>query len=334
MNLFEATKQLWTAERSALADRWADELEAGLPRILEASRLFNEPRGLRFYVTLGEVAKAGRIPGGAVRFSVRHRGQEVAKLSVGSDPALVVSEKHETTNRDYLRVSTPAVRSAWTGREARAFRKHFQSSAPGARLKSVEHEYESRILEQLEGRSAKSKFRGTLAGVRHCGLTKHEYPVQFPVPISANRGTPVGTRGNIDILVRHQRGGRTRLSVWELKKPGTFQHALSQAYIYAVTLVLMARGRTRDKDWYQLLKFSRGVPDRIEVEAVAVVTADQQRKLASALEELAESPRELPGLNARVSLHAVIYDPETLEMSWLDLEPQHAPGVPPTRLRG
>lgn len=49
---------------------------------------------------------------------------------------------------------------------------------------------------------------------------------------------------------------------------------LSQAYIYAVTLAFMARG-TQGNNWYRLFKFSQGVPDELEIEAVAVVTADQ-----------------------------------------------------------
>jgi hypothetical protein len=333
VNLFEATTRLWTKERAAREERWADELHAGVERIAQASRLFNEPTGLRFYVTVGDVSRAGRADGSAVRFSVRHRGQEVATLAVGSEPTLVVTEKHVASNRDYLQVSTPAGRFAWTSGEARAFRKLFKTSTPQARVKSEEHEFEARILKQLEGTSAKLKFGGSLRGVRHCGLTEHEYPVQFPVPISASTGAPGEQRGNIDILVRHQRAGRTRLSVWELKRPGAFQHALAQAYIYAVTLALMARG-SHGGEWYRLFGFSGGVPDELEIEAVAVVAADQSPKLPAALAELAESPLELAGLSARISLHAAVYEPKTLKMSWAELGSPLVGDAAQLRLRG
>jgi hypothetical protein len=333
VNLFEATKKLWGREQSGIAARWAEELRDGLPRLVDASKLFNEPKGLRFYVTVGDVSKAGRARGSAVGFSVRHRGQEVAKLTVGKDPTLIVSKKHEATNREYLKVSTPAGRFAWTGREGRSFRKLFKASAPGSWLRSEEHEYESRILEELEARSSKKKFGGTFSGVRHCGLTTHEYPVQFPVPISANNGTPVPTRGNVDILVRRQRSRRTRLSVWELKRPGAFQHALSQAYIYAVTLALMARDPAGD-EWYRLFKFAGGAPNALELEAVVVITADQVRNIPNALEALAGSPLELPGLRATISLHAAVYDPRSLALSWIDLAAPRTRGDEPPRLRG
>ncbi len=332
MNLFQQTKNLWTKERAELAARWAEELEAGVSRIVEASALFNEPSGLRFYVTVGNVSEAGRGEGGSLRFSVRHRGQEVATLSVGAQPKLVITPAHAAANEGYFKVNTPPGWFLWNSPKAREFRKLFKASKPGARVKSEEREHEARILKQLEATSARLKFGNTLRGVRHCGLTKHEYPVQYPVPISANTGTPRLSRGNIDILVRQQRDGRTRLAVWELKRPGALQHALAQAYIYAVTLAMTARG-AQGGTWFRLFGFPRGVPEQLEIDAVAMVSKDQRRKVPAALAELSDSPLVLPELNARIGLHTALYDPATLKIEWLDLWQSHMERTQPTRIR-
>jgi hypothetical protein len=321
MNLYDETKALWTEERAALAARWAKELREGIPAVLEASKLFNEWKPLRFYVAVGDVSRAGRSGGASVSFSLRYRGQEVAKVTVGKEPKLVVTAKQMKTNSGYFKVTTPAGEFGWRSPEAVKFRREFKSPRLGAPVKSVEREVEARILVELEGDAAARKFAGTLRNVRHCGLTRHEYPVQYPVPISANTGRPRASRGNIDILARRGGGRGTRLSVWELKRPdalGAFQKALAQAYIYAVTLALMLRG-DGGGEWYRLFGFRGPVPESLAVEAVAVVTEDQAKRAGAALESLGDSPLVLADERTGIGLHVAYYDEASLRMRWVPL---------------
>ena len=251
--------------------------------------------------------------------SLRYEGQEVATVTVGDEPTLRVSKKQAARNLNYFGIDNPPGTFAWNGKDAATFRKAFKKAIGGKAPKSEERKVEARILKQLEVRVGATKFAGTLRNVRHCGLTKHEYPLQIPVPISANTGLPKSSRGNIDILAR--RGGPRRLSVWELKRPGAFADALAQAYIYAVTLVLMLRGKQGDV-WYRNFCFNQPVPAKLHIEAVAVVTADQAGKLAKARAELAACPLDLIAESARISLHVAYYDPKDLKIRWVELGPR------------
>ena len=64
----------------------------------------------------------------------------------------------------------------------------------------------------------------------------------------------------------------------ELKRPGQFQHALDQVYVYTVTLALMLRGNG-GIDWYRVFGFTAPLPKQLELEAVVAVTPDQRSKL-------------------------------------------------------
>jgi hypothetical protein len=318
MNLYEETKRLWTPERAQVADRWGREVEQGLPMLVKASKEFNEPKPLRFYITVGNVSKAGK--GGKPTLSLRFQGQEVATVTVSHSPALIVTKNHERTNLKHFGVATIAGKCRWRSAPAARFRAAFRKANNLGVPKSEEHQLEARILKALEERRGEPKFAGTLRNVRHCGLTKHEYPLQVPVHISGNTGTPVATRGNIDILARRGLGRGTYLSVWELKRPGEIQHALAQAYIYAVSIILMLRGHQGDT-WYRNFQFKSPVPSSsLHVEAVTVLTEDQAPKLKAAHARLIkESPLLLPAEQARISLHAAYYDPKSLAIEWIEL---------------
>jgi hypothetical protein len=74
------------------------------------------------------------------------------------------------------------------------------------------------------------------------------FPFQFPLPISGNTGVPKLTDGNIDILARRGSGKGTKISVWELKRPNTTAHAISQLPIstrspYSKCFALIRQGR-------------------------------------------------------------------------------------------
>ncbi len=72
---------------------------------------------------------------------------------------------------------------------------------------------------------------------------------------------PKPTNGNIDILARRGTGKGTKISIWELKRPQTTAHAISQAYIYSVTLLKMLRTPQSGDIWYQdIIGFGRKVP--------------------------------------------------------------------------
>jgi hypothetical protein len=141
-------------------------------------------------------------------------------------------------------------------------------------VKSVEHRVESKfIIEMCKGSGKFGIENLRIQPVMIAG----KFPLQIPVPISANTGEPKVGNGYIDILARHRlRNNKTNLSVWELKKPGAYQPAASQAYIYAVTLLQVIRHSSRGPEWFRLFGFSSQAPKSLEIEAVVAIDRGQK----------------------------------------------------------
>lgn len=318
MDLYEETKALWTSAKAAEWQARATELTDGISALEAAAAKFREWAPLRFYVNVSKMQSAARPRSRSVSFSLRFRGQDVADVIVSKPDRAVmlsVSADHEKHNLDYFDVGTPQGRCRWDSGKARAFREVFRGVDPKRRGRSPEHGIESRIIEELEATSRARKFGGTLGDVRHCGLGRHEFPLQYSVPISANTGRPLPTGGFIDILVRRGRGRGTHLSVWEVKKDRVTAHALQQAYIYAVTLALMLRG-PGGQEWYELFGFHGKLPKKLEIEAVAVVSEDMAPKICDVGKLWADGPLWLPEEATEISLHAAFYHAEPLRMRW------------------
>ena len=183
-------------------------------------------------------------------------------------------------------------------------------------VKSEEHHVESEFLRHMKNPSAK-KFNGTLRGIQPVMLGG--FPFQFPVPISGNSGVPKPTNGNIDILARRGTGKGTKISIWELKRPQTTAHAISQAYIYSVTLLKMLRTPQSGDIWYQdIIGFGRKVPDKLTIESVVAVSiaTDRNRKLFEKKLRAFKEENPLTIGNDTINLHIAHYrkDPLTVEM--------------------
>lgn len=313
MTLFEEVEAIWGPKHVAMAERWASQLAAGLPAIDRASKLFHRWGPLSFHVSLGEVGQAGqRKRSPKLNFSLRHRGQEVATLEVGEKPTIVISDSHAANNATYFKLKTPPDRIPWSS--ATDFRALFEVPKPGAHVRIPEHELEARTLEELGRRDGTKRFAGSHPGARHCGPTSREYPIQFPLPVSANRGFPEDSRGNMDIVVRQRQDGKVRLAIWELKRPGVVKDAVAQSYIYAVTVALILRSSSGPA-WYRLFGFTRPIPKVLEIEAVAVVSPAQEVALRASFKRLEPRiERSLPELATTVVPFAHLLDPETLSI--------------------
>ena len=143
-----------------------------------------------------------------------------------------------------------------------------------------------------------------------------KFPMQVPLPISANTGEPQPRTGYIDILARHRlKNNKTNLSVWELKKPGAYQHAASQAYIYAATLLHIIRHSKRGAEWYRLFGFKSKIPKSLEIEAVVAIDCSQEGKFEKE-RAIIEKTSPLKIGNDRIKLCVAYYTegPETITL--------------------
>jgi hypothetical protein len=313
VNLLEQVEDLWNQGADAKAAGWAEKLRDAKKSILSAKQEFREWYPLRAYLSYTSATKPG------IDFSLRYLGQQVATLRVksGGDVSINILPKTAAVNARLCGIKLTGEHS-WRGAEAQKFRKHFRDLEHPKYHSSVkeEHHVESEFLRHMRNPSGK-KFNGTLKGIQPVMLGG--FPFQFPVPISANTGVPKLTNGNIDILARRGTGKGTKISVWELKRPKTTAHAISQAYIYSVTLLKMLRAPESGDIWYRdIIGFGCKVPDKLAIESVVAVSVADDRNRQMFEDKLRgfKSENSLSVGNDTINLHIAHYrkDPLTVEM--------------------
>lgn len=288
MSLLEQIRSCWAEDQTKgyMGGKWANILKDSQENIKKAAKTFHQWAPLNAYLSVSRATKQPRVA-----FSLRYQGQHVANLLVdllaGGSPRLEIDKKTATTNKSYFEIDLEGTFD-WRDREAKKFRKHFKHPGSKWRVHSPEHRIEAIFLQQMADSSShifSGAQRNNIQPVLLAGC-----PFQLPVPISGNTGGPVRKQGNIDIVARRRVGNRTRLSIWELKRPGVTAQAIEQAYrqvyIYGVTVLKMLRAEESGHIWYKnVLGFNGKMPDRMTIECVVAVCLDDIKK-AKALEGL------------------------------------------------
>jgi len=225
--------------RNKLAS-WFKQAESTKSFIKAHKNTFNEWKPLKFYVTLGS----------RKFFSIRYQGQEVALLACSSEgkPIVKITKKHKDRNLRWFQLSCESQEFNWSSPTGSKFRKHFNNG--NFNVHSPEHCIESELIAGLivSNKPTKSNLRNRTA------VTFDSFPLQFPVPFSASKGTIGTSSGHLDILGRKLPGV---LSVWELKSPTVYKGAARQAYIYALQVYSIINDPNIGKDWLDLFGFSK-----------------------------------------------------------------------------
>ncbi len=205
--------------------------------ILKYRQKFNMKGYLRAYINVTQAKSK------SPEFSIRYGGQEVALMKFNSkEEAFYLyfnGVKHAKNNKKFFGFDIEPGKYEWKySPEAKDFRKRFEKIPPSDSHGIGEHWYESFILDELQNPKG-DKFCGNYKYIRPV-LIADKIPFQMPVPIAARGGIPKYQKGpqagHIDILARHGKSKPT-LTVIELKRPGgQYDNAMSQAFIYTVTL--------------------------------------------------------------------------------------------------
>jgi hypothetical protein len=317
VNLLEQVEHLWNQGAEAKAAGWAKRLRDAKEAILSAKQQFHEWYPLKLYLSYTTATKS------RIDFSLRYLGQQVATLrvDVSGDVYINIPPMTAAVNADLCGINLVG-EHPWRGAEAREFRRYYQCldhSKYHSSVKSEEHHIESEFLRHMKDPTG-GKFNGTLRGIQPVMLGG--LPFQFPVPISGNTGVPKLTNGNIDILARRGAGKGTKISVWELKRPNTTADAISQAYIYSVTLLKMLRTHQSGDIWYRdVIGFGCKVPDKLAIESVVAVSIsdDRKRKVFEDKLRAFKSENSLSVGNDTINLHIAHYQKEPLTVEMVEV---------------
>jgi len=316
VNLLEQVEHLWNQGAERKAAGWVEKLRDATESILSAKQQFHEWYPLKLYLSYTTATKS------RIDFSLRYLGQQVATLraEASGDVYIDISPRTAAVNGKLFGITLEG-KHHWREAKAQEFRRLFRCLNHCDYHSSVkeEHHIESEFLRHMKDPTAE-KFNGTLRGIQPVMLGG--FPFQFPVPISANSGVPKLTNGNIDILARRGTGKGTTISVWELKRPGTTAHAISQAYIYSVTLLKMLRTQQSGDIWYQdIIGFGCKVPDKLTIESVVAVSIadDRNRKVFEDKLRTFKSENSLSIGNDTINLYIAHYLKEPLTVKMVEV---------------
>ena len=289
MDLSKIVRNIWKENKSDFDHRlsnWVNVLNCGKDVSVLAKKEFHQWYPLKTYISVSKARSNARAI-----YSMRFFGQEVAHLIVKNKKVILRLKEHEKKNKNWFGVKVKDGKYLWRDEEAKKFRACFKKVAQAKSgfpdVKSPEHRVETKfIAEMCKGVGKFGVFGLQIQPV----MIAKKFPLQIPLPISANTGIPKAGNGYIDILARRKAGdNKVRLSVWELKKPGEYKHAASQAYIYAYTLLHILRRSNSKNEWYRLFGFKSKIPKRLTVEAVVAITNDQREKFLKEKEGLVKN---------------------------------------------
>jgi len=276
MDLSTCIRDIWEENKLGFEDklsRWVSALNCGKDVSTLAKKEFRQWDPLKTYISVSKSNSNTRAI-----YSMRFYGQEVANLIVKNKEVTLQLKGHARKNADWFGVVIKDGRYPWLSEEAKKFRACFkrvaQSKKGFPKVKIPEHRVETKFIAEMCKGTGKFRVSGIqIQPVMIAG----KFPLQVPVPISANTGKPKAGNGYIDILARRKaEDNKVRLSVWELKRPGEYKYAASQAYIYAYTLLLVLRQSNSKEEWYRLFGFKSRIPKSLTIEAVVAITRDQQ----------------------------------------------------------
>lgn len=306
-DLAEQIKNMWEVNKTEFEERlndWLKSLEdrKKLKLIREARSQFHQWYPLIIYISVARAKSNSRV-----LFSLRFFGQEVAELFVKDKKVILrLNKRHSEKNKKYFESTLKDGDYDWKGKEAKDFRAYFKNLALSEegipKVKVCEHRIESKFIQEM----LKGSGKFGVSGLKIKPITIEGCPLQFPVLISASTGRPKKGKGNIDILARHS----GKISVWELKKPNTYNNAASQAYIYALTLLQVLRYTKNGPRWYKLFGYESPIPKPIEIEAVVAITNNQKEKFNKEKTELKKNTSfEIDGDS--IKLYAAYYTEES-----------------------
>lgn len=288
INLFHEIEKIWAANNREFEHKlseWLDALNYGNEFLRLAKKEFHHWEPLKAYVSVTKAKSCSKS-----FFSLRFFGQEIAHLIVKNKEVFLQIKKHKVKNEQWFNLSLADGIYPWRGKEGKLLRTHFKELALSMKGKPVtkvlEHRIESKFLVEM----CKGTGKFGLSSLRiQPVLIANKFPLQIPLPISANTGLPKAGNGYIDILARHRlKNNKTRLSVWELKSPDAYQHAASQAYIYSVVLLKVLRHSKRASEWFKLFGFGIKIPSSLEIEAVVAISRSKEEKFKKEMSFLKE----------------------------------------------
>ena len=258
---------------------YARKINAKSKDIKENKQKFHEWPPLYLYMNVS-AAKSH------ITFSLRYRGQDVAKLKVGKGKITISTEGFDIKNERDFEYAIKLKDCDWRSPEAVIFRRHFSGNnqrTKNSPMQNEEHRLESLLLTEFSKRSSKNKLLCNIQPIKLANIARF----QMPTPLSGSNikkmkySGPSG--GGIDIISRIVTGRATKLCIMEVKDENVSKEppakAIQQGLAYAAFIIELLRSNSGE-EWWKIFGFKGKPSKRIELYVVCVMPSTNNNDIS------------------------------------------------------
>ena len=250
--------------------KYAKAINNNIDKIKENKKKFHEWPPLYLYMNLS-AAKSH------ITFSLRYRGQDVAKLKVGKDKITISTKGFNKKNERDFECKVQLKDVEWRSAGASKFRSYFSGCPKRTKnsgKENEEHRLESLLLTELSKKSSKSKILFNIQPVRLARIARFPMPTPLGASNMKNLEYSKQSRGGIDILSRIGTGKTTKLCIMELKDENVKKEppakAIKQGLAYASFIRELLRSNS-GQEWWKIFGFKGKLPKQIELYVACVM---------------------------------------------------------------
>jgi len=241
--------------------------------------LFNERKPLHLYMNVGEAK-------GAMRFSLRYLGQDVAKLTVGTDKVTISTDGFIEKNKRDFGCDVKLDGCEW--KNAKGFRAYFSKNPKRTNDSgkgNEEHRLESLLLTEFTKKSSQDKHILNIQPVKLANINRF----QMKTPLAASNKKTItyanSSGGGIDIISRIGTGKATKLCIMEVKdkydpkEPPAI--AIKQGLAYATFIRELLRSESGES-WWNIFGFKGKLPEAVEIYVACVMPPPTKNEIFAA----------------------------------------------------
>jgi hypothetical protein len=221
---------------------------------------FNQRAPLYVYMPIGQAK-------GSMIFSLRYRGQDVAKLTVTKKGINISTKDFNENNIKFwnCKINKDGI-YPWRSKDASKFRKHFilnPNREEYSEKQNNEHRIESLLLSEFSKKSKSTKLLHGIQPILNSGVAR--FQMSTPLKASGKINVYSGAKGGgIDILCRIRRNNDVVLGIVEVKDENIVneppEKALEQALSYSIFIRELLRDKECGQIWWELFGFHSLLP--------------------------------------------------------------------------
>jgi hypothetical protein len=262
-----------------LNEEWIERYAKYAPAILKNrdmmrshKTMFHEWAPLHLYMTVGSAKDQ-------MEYSLRYRGQDVAKLNVKKENITITTTKYTNTNIRDFECDIELHKCGWRSEPAKLFRQHFSRTGKRTTISqkgNEEHRFESLLLTEFSKRKSADKLLLNIQPVKLAGIARFQMLTPLKASKLMNLEYSGASGGGIDIISRI--GKSAKLCIMEVKDENTSSEPPAKVIQQGLAYATFVRELLRSKggnDWWNIFGFKGIPPTSLDIYTTCVMPSSR-----------------------------------------------------------